>query len=150
MQLKFNGIFLGAAMLAAGAAPSAAQQPGGVMQLLSQCRADAADFCDDVRPGQGRIVACLYAHLEALRPGCRQAFRIGMAIRACAWDAKQFCDGVMPGEGRIAACLAGARERLSPGCRDVVAFWSGGAPGAGRWDRPGEPYRDDEERDLLK
>jgi hypothetical protein len=147
MRLKLKAIFLGTAMLAAAVAPSMAQEGGRLLELLDQCRADAAALCGDVRPGQGRIAACLYSHMEQLRPGCRNAVRMGLAIKACAWDAKQFCDGVMPGEGRIAACLSAVRERLSPDCRSVVSFWSGAGE---RWDRPGRRWDDGEERDLLK
>lgn len=140
MPLKFKHIGLVLLMLGAGAAPSAAQEPGLLLQMLSECRADAADFCDDVRPGQGRIAACLYAHMDRLRPKCQQAVNMGVAIKACAWDAKVFCDGVNPGEGRIAACLSAAHERLSPKCRSVVEFWSG----------TGRSWDGQEEHDLLK
>jgi hypothetical protein len=140
MSLKFRSICFGLALLGIGAAPSAAQEPGFLLQILGECRADAADFCDDVRPGEGRIAACLYAHMDSLRPACRQGVAMGAAIRACAWDAKTFCDDVRPGGGRIAACLSAVRERLSPKCRSVVAFWS--EAGGGRYEQ--------EDRDLLK
>ena len=140
MSLKFKSIYLSLALLGIGAAPSAAHEPGFLLQILGECRADAADFCDDVRPGEGRIAACLYAHMDNLRPACRQGVAMGAAIRACAWDAKTFCDDVRPGGGRIAACLSAIRERLSPKCRPMVAFWSGTA---------GDRY-DHGDRDLLK
>ena len=140
MSLKFNSICVGLVMLGSGAAPLAAQEPGFLLQILGECRADAADFCDDVRPGEGRIAACLYAHIDSLRPACRQGVRMGVAIKACAWDAKTYCDDVRPGDGRIAACLSAVRDRLSPKCRSVIEFWS--ETGGGGYER--------EDHDLLK
>ena len=117
-----------------------AQELGPLFRLLSQCRADAADLCADVVPGGGRIAACLYAHMDRLRPGCHEAVEAGLAIRACIRDARRFCDSVVPGEGRIADCLSEFRDDLSPACRAVLAF---GADLQHRWN-------DYEERDLLK
>ena len=140
MPLHFKRILAAAAVFSAGLQPALAQEPGVLLRLFSQCRADAAEFCDDVRPGGGRIAACLYAHMDHLRPGCRQAVGTGLAIKACAFDAKEFCDGVPPGGGRIAACLAEVRERLSPDCGAVIALWRG----------PAGDWRDEDESELLK
>jgi hypothetical protein len=35
------------------------------------CEADARKFCEDVKPGQGRIVKCLREHEKDLSPECR-------------------------------------------------------------------------------
>ena len=38
---------------------------------IRACAWDAKTFCDDVRPGGGRIAACLSAIRERLSPKCR-------------------------------------------------------------------------------
>jgi len=35
------------------------------------CRSDYERLCPSVLPGQGRIIACLQSHLDALAPACR-------------------------------------------------------------------------------
>lgn len=36
------------------------------------CEDDAARFCRGVIPGGGRIVKCMFEHIEDLSPACRQ------------------------------------------------------------------------------
>jgi hypothetical protein len=55
------------AMAAGGlalAAPAAAEKDGG------PCAADAAKFCKDVKPGEGRVAACLKEHAKELSQAC--------------------------------------------------------------------------------
>ncbi|NJM35153.1 MAG: hypothetical protein HC850_11080 [Rhodomicrobium sp.] len=73
-----------AGVLSMNAAPAFAQEPGFFLHLINQCRADAADYCAQITPGHGRIAACLYAHIDRLRPGCQEAVKTGLAIKACA------------------------------------------------------------------
>lgn len=123
-----------------GMTPAFAQAPGPVLNFIVQCQADTAELCDDVIPGQGRIVACLYSQMDKLRPRCRNAISAGAALRFCAIDARRFCEGVVPGEGRIAACLAEFRERLSPNCLKAFAYFA----------NSGEDWDDKDEKQLLK
>jgi Golgi apparatus protein 1 len=112
---------LGLGLLGAGAVPAAAQEPGFFLHLMQQCRADADELCDDVRPGGGRVAACLFAHADAVSPRCRAAIQIGLVVKACGRDAARLCDDVEPGGGRIAECLAGFRDELSPQCFAVLS-----------------------------
>ncbi|WP_048859593.1 cysteine rich repeat-containing protein, partial [Acidisphaera rubrifaciens] len=43
--------------------------------LREACGADFQTFCPGVRPGGGRVIACLHAHGPDLSPGCQQALR---------------------------------------------------------------------------
>jgi hypothetical protein len=45
------------------------------------CKAEKQSFCADVKPGEGRVVACLQAHQAQLGPACTQALS-WMAERA--------------------------------------------------------------------
>ena len=39
----------------------------------SACRADAQQFCSDVKPGNGSIADCMKSHAVDLSEGCRAA-----------------------------------------------------------------------------
>jgi len=131
---------------------ASAQDVGTVLRLMADCEADAIDFCHDIRPGGGRVAACLYANRDRLSPRCRRAVRIGAAMRACAGDAARLCAGIRPGQGRIAACLRGARRDLSPRCEAVIAFGGPAQRSAPTWREPSweedtrrESWQDDED-----
>jgi len=44
--------------------------------LVSQCSADAANYCQTVKPGQGRLLNCLKLHGGKLTPNCKAAVSI--------------------------------------------------------------------------
>lgn len=60
----------GAAWAVSGAAP--ARSKG-----VEACRKDIAKFCKVIKPGEGRLGDCLYAHFKALSPACRRFARHG-------------------------------------------------------------------------
>ncbi len=43
-----------------------------LMEAQRACTGDVERFCNDVRPGQGRIVKCLREHTEELSTACRK------------------------------------------------------------------------------
>ncbi len=91
------------------------------------CAEDIAGFCQDIRPGGGRIITCLKQHEGDLTSLCRDKLqqvleRLEEAKRACAGDIKEFCKGVQEGEGRIARCLAEHNSALSPECAKHVEW----------------------------
>jgi hypothetical protein len=45
-----------------------------IEQVREQCKADAEKFCKGIRPGQGRILACLKSHQSELAPACAAEF----------------------------------------------------------------------------
>lgn len=51
-------------------------------QLRQACRADAQRLCGDVRPGGGRVGACMRAHEQELSEACRSAIAEARAARA--------------------------------------------------------------------
>ena len=50
-----------------------AQMRPGVMEAARACRPDIREFCSDVPPGQGRIKACMKAHIAELSEPCKEA-----------------------------------------------------------------------------
>jgi hypothetical protein len=89
------------------------------------CADDAAKFCKDVQPGQGRIIKCMKEHENELSTGCKQhlaqvAKRGREAREACQDDVFRFCGNVQPGGGRIALCLKEHAAELTPQCKAKI------------------------------
>jgi hypothetical protein len=45
-----------------------------IEQVKEECNADAKKFCKGIRPGGGRILACLKSHQSELAPACAAEF----------------------------------------------------------------------------
>ncbi|HUL92098.1 MAG TPA: cysteine rich repeat-containing protein [Burkholderiales bacterium] len=45
-----------------------------IEQVKEECGADAKKFCKGIRPGGGRILACLKSHQSELAPACAAEF----------------------------------------------------------------------------
>jgi Cysteine rich repeat len=123
-------------VLVAGAmvSPGAAQDATATMQeqlgdeVLNGCNTELARFCAEVAPGEGRLLACLYAHGDKISRRCDYALynaaaRLERAIgamthvvSACRAELETHCAGVDMGEGRVAQCLKDHASELSPGC----------------------------------
>jgi len=123
-------------------APAGARTPGQDTQALMQseldqqvlngCNAELVQHCAEVTPGEGRLLACLYAHGDKLSGQCEFALydaaaQLERAISAityvaseCRSELQTHCANVQPGEGRIAQCLLNHSSELSPGCDQAL------------------------------
>jgi hypothetical protein len=45
-----------------------------IQEVREECKGDAEKFCKGIRPGQGRILACLKSHQAELAPACKAEF----------------------------------------------------------------------------
>lgn len=62
------------AAAAAGFSAGSAQAAGDAAATLKKaCRSDYATHCASVRPGGGRVLACMQQNRAALSPACRTA-----------------------------------------------------------------------------
>ena len=43
-------------------------------KVREECKGDVQKFCQGIRPGQGRIIACLKGHKAELAPACAAEF----------------------------------------------------------------------------
>lgn len=133
-----------ASMIAAGAAiaPASAQTPGQdvqaimqnplAQQVLNSCSSELAQYCANVTPGEGRLLACLFAHEDKLSGQCEfalydAAVRLERAINTIAYVATEcraeletHCAAVELGEGRVAQCLKDHESELGPGCDQAL------------------------------
>jgi Cysteine rich repeat len=90
------GVVAGVAV-AAGSLPAVAQAPAPpqmrseAMVIMALCRSDYDRLCSGVRPGGGRILACLQSHAGALSPACGRAMPRAQVLKDNAAAA-----GVLP------------------------------------------------------
>jgi hypothetical protein len=103
-----------------------------VENVVKACQAEIESYCSQVTPGQGRMLACFYAHENKLTVQCINALYDGMATleRAveaisyvagqCREDIQSQCAATVPGEGRIAECLLNKKAELSSRCSGAI------------------------------
>jgi len=82
--------------------------------------------------GEGRMLACFYAHEDKLSGQCQYALyqaatTLEQAVSAleyvasqCESDIMTHCAEVQMGEGRIVECLRGHSETVSAGCTQAL------------------------------
>ena len=102
-----------------------AQAQQRAREIHERCQPDVWQFCQGIRPGRGRILACLKSHEPELSPPCAEEFararEKAQDVRAaCAEDARRLCRGIAPGGGRLHACLKSNADRLSPACQQAL------------------------------
>ena len=100
--------------------------------VANGCQTEIATYCKDVKPGQARILACLYAYEDKLSGKCEYALydasaRLERAITALTYVAKECeadlqanCSNVQPGEGRLLQCLEKNNDKLSQRCKGAL------------------------------
>jgi len=113
-------------------APAFAEQ-SLIDQLRDACGEEVRDLCTDISPGNGRLVACLYANENQLAPRCSYVLyqaspHLGDMIagltrmaNACKADIESLCQDFQPGQGGIAKCLQLRKASVSAGCSEAIA-----------------------------
>ena len=89
------------------------------------CAEDAAKYCKDVQPGQGRMAQCLKEHENELSAACKEHIvqrkqRGRGGAEAGQDDGQKFCKKGPPGRGGIYRCLKEHENELSPTCREKL------------------------------
>jgi hypothetical protein len=123
----------GALLLTAASASSVAAQQPLADQVLEGCKTELESWCKSVTPGEGRLLACLYAHEDQLSGQCEYALydaavRLDRAISAlnyvagqCRGDIQSLCAEVQAGESRIVECLNKNADKVSKPCNQAMA-----------------------------
>ena len=120
---------LGLLMLAGGAT-LAAENP--IDAVKKACNTELTTFCKGVKPGDGRVLACLYAFEDRVSDKCTYAVynaaaELEQAVNAlkfaaaqCKDDLLKYCGDVQVGEGRGLACLEKNEKTVSQACKDAL------------------------------
>jgi len=96
------------------------------------CDKELKTFCKDVTPGEGRVLACLYAYSDKLSAQCEYALydaaaQLERALTAltyvaneCRDDLDKYCSNIKPGEGRLLQCLDKHSSKVSKRCTQAL------------------------------
>ena len=127
MVLVFSG---GVSAQQKGPAEAAAQ--GLIDQVAKGCDKELMTYCKDVTPGEGRVLACLYAHEDKLSGKCEYALydaavQLERAVNAltyvvneCRDDLTKFCSNIEPGQGRLLQCIEKNDAKVSKRCKQAL------------------------------
>jgi len=100
--------------------------------VVKGCDKELKTYCKDVTPGEGRVVACLYAFSDKLTPKCEYALydaaaQLERALTAltyvaneCRDDLTKFCSNIKVGEGRLLACIEKNEKQVSKRCKEAI------------------------------
>ena len=110
--------------------PVRAQQ--GLLETVANgCKEELEKYCGNVTPGEGRVLACLFAYGDKLSGRCEYALydaasqleravaALSYAVNECSADLKQHCAGVAAGEGRLLQCLQKNDDKVSQRCKQA-------------------------------
>jgi hypothetical protein len=101
-------------------------------KIKKSCNKELTTFCKGVVPGEGRVLACLYAFENKVSDQCVQAVydaavqleaavaALKFAANECKADLQKFCADVKLGEGRGLACLNKHDKDVSQSCKDAL------------------------------
>ncbi len=106
-----------------------------VESVAKGCEKELTAYCGNVTPGDGRILACLYAYSDKLSGKCEYALydaavqlerfvaALSYVANECDADLDKFCSDVAVGKGRLLKCLdensSGISSRCSQALKDV-------------------------------
>jgi len=105
---------------------------GIVETVETGCATEISTFCSQVSPGEGRLLACFYAHEDKLSGQCQYALynaaaQLDQAVSAlnyvateCNDDLMKHCAEVQIGEGRVIECLRANKDSVSAACMTAV------------------------------
>jgi hypothetical protein len=106
----------------------------GIVQTVQEgCAAEISAYCSQVSPGEGRLLACFYAHEDKLSGQCQYALysasaQLDAAVSAldyvatqCRDDILKLCAEVQVGEGRVLECLKSNSATVSAACNQAVS-----------------------------
>ena len=103
-----------------------------VESVVKGCEKELTSYCSNVTPGDGRVLACLYAHSDKLSGQCEYALydaavqlerfvaALSYVANECDADLDKFCSGVAVGEGRLMECLDKNSSKISKRCTQAL------------------------------
>jgi hypothetical protein len=90
-------------------------------EVRQACAADIKQMCAEVKPGEGRLKACIKEHFGQLSQPCQTALLSNVTItKSCKTDALEKCPDTQPGGGRIQACMKEHFTELSERYKDSL------------------------------
>ena len=128
--MKIKTILIAAAVLLTAPVAAVAQNP--IDTVMNGCAVEIETYCNQVSPGEGRMLACFYAHEDKLSGKCQFALytadlqleaamaALEYVANACRDDILELCAEVQVGEGRVIECLQSNAGDVSESCMTAV------------------------------
>lgn len=125
-------IVLMAVAFVPGLVSSASAGQSLVDTVAKGCKTELETYCSQVTPGEGRVLACLYAHSDKLSGQCEYALydaaaqleravaALGYVANECDNDLDQYCSSVPMGKGRLLDCLKKNDKKISDRCKKAL------------------------------
>ena len=132
MRTGLCTVALGAALLLTGTGSAGAQEGLGLFATERDCTTDIQSLCAGVKPGGGRILACLQSHVAAgdLSVGCSTILSKAIwTAQQCAGDIRQFCPSAT--YSNVGDCMRPHLGQARGPCRSALAFMA--SPAADRY-----------------
>src|SRR6476661_11214153 len=121
MRTALYTVALGAALLLTGTGSAGAQEGLGLFASERDCTTDVQSLCAGVKPGGGRVLACLQSHVGELSVGCSTILSKAIWVaRQCAGDIHQFCPTAT--FGTVGDCMKPHLGEASGTCKAAMAF----------------------------
>ncbi len=110
----------------------AASAEGLIDSVAKGCDKELKSYCREVTPGEGRVLACLYAFSDKLSGQCEYALydaaaqlervvnALAYAANECRDDLKTYCSDIKPGEGRLLQCLQKNDAKINKRCKQAL------------------------------
>ena len=104
-----------------------------VSDVLQGCGVEIEKYCSQVSHGEGRLLACFYAHEDKLSGQCeytlyKASAQLEHAVSSlnyvagqCQNDILAHCAQVQMGEGRVKQCLESNADSVSSQCKAAMA-----------------------------
>lgn len=107
-------------------------QDDAIEQALEACQPELETYCSQVTPGDGRLLACFFAHEDKVSGKCNWAiYQASVAVEEffeaiahlateCHDDLLEHCGDVQMGEGHVGMCLLDHQDEVSDSCRQAM------------------------------
>jgi hypothetical protein len=124
-------LFLMAGFTVAMAGPAEELAAKNIDRIEAGCQTELETYCKTVTPGEGRGLACIYAHSDKISAKCETALyasakefqnaakNLNAFAGACQADIEKLCSKVAIGEGRVLKCLEESKAKVSADCNEV-------------------------------
>jgi len=112
-MIRFIGVFAVLGLLVLSGVAAAEKW---IVETFSEgCKADLEKYCKDVKPGDGRLLACLYAHSDKISARCEYA-----VYDAASQLERALTANIKPGEGRLLTCIEKNDAKVSGRCKQAL------------------------------
>lgn len=132
VALSITTAALCATVLITGSRSASAQEGLGLFATERDCTADIQSLCAGVKPGGGRVLACLQSHVATgdLSVGCSTILSKAIwTAQQCAGDIHQFCPAAT--YSNVGDCMRPHLGQASQTCQSALAFMA--SPAADRY-----------------